>query len=131
MTQINGFKIIFDFKSNPLRHLKHCTPENIYLIYHASQECIAGRYKEIHLVNQSVTFKAAWFIFKHFLTDKLKKRFIFHNTPETLLNYFPKVVLPKQYGGNLENYDMSSWLKKVMAPEKLALLGGRPRQTKV
>ncbi|GIY80619.1 hypothetical protein CEXT_702321 [Caerostris extrusa] len=80
-------------------------------------ECIAGRYKEIHLVNQSVTFKAAWFIFKHFLTDKLKKRFVFHNTPETLLNYFPKVVLPKQYGGNLENYDMSSWLKKVMAPK--------------
>ncbi|GFQ94045.1 clavesin-1, partial [Trichonephila clavata] len=37
MTQINGFKIILDVKSNPLRHLKYCTPHNIYLIYHGSQ----------------------------------------------------------------------------------------------
>ncbi|GIZ01248.1 hypothetical protein CEXT_599581 [Caerostris extrusa] len=37
MTQINGFKAILDLKSNPLRHLKHCTPNNIYLIYHGSQ----------------------------------------------------------------------------------------------
>ncbi|GIY09763.1 uncharacterized protein CEXT_745551 [Caerostris extrusa] len=92
-------------------------------------ECIAARYKEIHLVNLSYTFRAVWFIMKHFFTDKLKQRMIFHKTPETLLNYFPKAVLPKQYGGDLESYDMSSWLKKAMAPEKLAALGGRPRQT--
>ncbi|GIY17213.1 hypothetical protein CDAR_395381 [Caerostris darwini] len=128
MTQINGFKAILDLKSNPLRHLKHCTPNNIYLIYHGSQECIAGRYKEVHIVNQSVTFKAAWFLVKPFLTDKLKKRIIFHSSPETLLDYFPKAVLPKQYGGDLENYDMYAWLKKAMEPEKLSLLGGRPRQ---
>ncbi|GIY21475.1 hypothetical protein CDAR_184591 [Caerostris darwini] len=129
MTQINGFKVIYDLKSNPLRHLKFCTPENLYLLYHGTQECIAARYKEVHLVNLSITFKAGWFIAKHFLTDKLKQRTIFHKTPETLLNYFPKAVLPKQYGGDLESYDMSSWLKKAMVPEKLAALGGRPRQT--
>ncbi|GIY21465.1 clavesin-1 [Caerostris darwini] len=128
MTQINGFKIIFDLKSNPLKHLKYCTPENIYLIYHGSQDCIAGRYKEFHAVNLSVTFKAVWFLIKPFLTDKIKKRVFLHNSPEALLNHFPRTVLPKQYGGDLENYDMSSWLKKAMAPEKLAVLGGRPRQ---
>ncbi|GFT84665.1 clavesin-1 [Nephila pilipes] len=37
MTQINGFKVILDVKSNPIRHLKHCTPSNIYLIYHGTQ----------------------------------------------------------------------------------------------
>ncbi|GIY21481.1 hypothetical protein CDAR_184611 [Caerostris darwini] len=131
MTQINGFKVIYDLKSNPARHLKHCTPENLYLIYHSTQECIAARYKEIHLVNLSITFKAAWFIMKHFLTDKLKKRIIFHKTPETLFNYFPKAVLPKQYGGDLQNYDMSEWVKKIMAPENLVALGGRPRQINV
>ncbi|GIX85466.1 hypothetical protein CEXT_540021 [Caerostris extrusa] len=112
MTQINGFKAIYDLKSNPLRHVKYCTPENLYLLYHATQECVAARYKEIHFVNLSVTFRAIWFVMKHFLSDKLKQRMIFHKTPKTLLNYFPKVVLPKQYGGDLQNYDMSSWLKK-------------------
>ncbi|GIY21477.1 hypothetical protein CDAR_184601 [Caerostris darwini] len=128
MTQINGFKVIFDLKSNPLRHLKHFTPENVYLLYHGTQECIAARYKEVHLVNLSVTFRAIWFIMKHFLTDKLKQRVIFHNTTETLLNHFPKAVLPKQYGGDLQNYNMAEWVKKAMAPEKLAALGGRPRE---
>ncbi|GIY09767.1 clavesin-1 [Caerostris extrusa] len=37
MTQINGFKIIYDLKSNPLRHLRHLTPENLYLLYHGTQ----------------------------------------------------------------------------------------------
>ncbi|GIY21479.1 hypothetical protein CDAR_184602 [Caerostris darwini] len=91
MTQINGFKVIFDLKSNPLRHLKHFTPENVYLLYHGTQV-------------------------------------IFHNTTETLLNHFPKAVLPKQYGGDLQNYNMAEWVKKAMAPEKLAALGGRPRE---
>ncbi|GIY21471.1 hypothetical protein CDAR_184571 [Caerostris darwini] len=59
---------------------------------------------------------------------KISNKMIFHKTPETLLNYFPKAVLPKQYGGDLESYDMAEWLKKAMAPEKLATLGGRPRQ---
>ncbi|GIY21466.1 hypothetical protein CDAR_184551 [Caerostris darwini] len=131
MTQINGFKVIYDLKSNPLRHLKYCTPENLYLLYHGTQECVAARYKEIHLVNLSITAKAMWFILKHFLTDKLKQRIIFHKTTETLLNYFPKAVLPKQYGGDLQNYDTTEWIKKAMAPEKLASLGGRPRQMNV
>ncbi|GIY67688.1 hypothetical protein CEXT_279231 [Caerostris extrusa] len=95
------------------------------------KECTAARYKEIHLVNLSVTAKAMWFIMKHFLTDKLKQRVIFHKTTETLLNYFPKAVLPKQYGGDLQNYDTTEWIKKAMAPEKLATLGGRPRQMNV
>ncbi|GIY29808.1 hypothetical protein CDAR_317331 [Caerostris darwini] len=94
MTQINGYKVIYDLKSNPARHLKHCTPENLYLIYHSTQ-------------------------------------IIFHKTPETLFNYFPKAVLPKQYGGDLQNYDMSEWVKKIMAPENLVALGGRPRQINV
>ncbi|GIY17215.1 retinaldehyde-binding protein 1 [Caerostris darwini] len=130
MTQINGFKIIIDVKSNPLKHLKYCTPNNIYLMYHGTQECIAGRYKEIHIVNQSMTFKAAWIIIKPFLTDKLKKRIIFHNNSSSLLNYFPKDVLPKQYGGNLLNYNMADWLKRAMAPAKLALLGGQTNKAK-
>ncbi|KAF8778722.1 alpha-tocopherol transfer protein-like [Argiope bruennichi] len=129
MTQINGFKAILDVKSNPFRHLRHCTPNNIWLIYHGSQECVPGRYKEVHIVNTSATFKAAWFIIKSFMSDKLKKRIIFHNNSKTLINYFPKEILPTQYGGELEKYDMTSWLRKAMAPEKLALIGGTRRES--
>ncbi|GBM63693.1 hypothetical protein AVEN_12321-1 [Araneus ventricosus] len=34
MTQINGFKIINDYTGTNLKHLKVCTPQNLYLEYH-------------------------------------------------------------------------------------------------
>ncbi|GBO14924.1 hypothetical protein AVEN_78997-1 [Araneus ventricosus] len=34
VTQINGFKIIHDFKDTTVKHLKVCTPQNLYLEYH-------------------------------------------------------------------------------------------------
>ncbi|GBO11136.1 Retinaldehyde-binding protein 1, partial [Araneus ventricosus] len=74
MTQINGFKVIIDAKSNPLKHLRYITPSNLYLLYHGTQECVPARYKEVHLVNDSLTLKAAWFLVKPFLSDKIKKR---------------------------------------------------------
>lgn len=124
MTQVNGIKVIIDVKSNPIRHLRYATPSNLYLIYHGIQECCPMRYKQVHIVNDSLTFRAAWYIIKQFLSEKLRKRVHFHKSAESLFNYFPRAVLPKHYGGDLENYDMSDWLKKVMAPEKLATIGG-------
>ncbi|GFT97282.1 alpha-tocopherol transfer protein-like [Trichonephila clavipes] len=124
MTQVNGIKAIIDVKSNPIRHLKHATPNNLYLIYHGIQECCPMRYKQVHIVNDSITFRAAWYIIKRFLSEKIVRRVHFHKTPETLFNYFPRAVLPKHYGGNLESYEMTDWLKRVMSPERLATIGG-------
>ncbi|GIY80613.1 hypothetical protein CEXT_702291 [Caerostris extrusa] len=95
MTQINGFKVIFDLKSNPLRHVKHFTPDNLYLLYHGTQECIAARYKEVHLVNLSITFKAIWFIMKHFLSDKLKKAGYFPQHSRNPFELLPQSCLAK------------------------------------
>lgn len=124
MTQVNGFKVIFDVKSNPIRHIRYCTPSNLYLLYHGTQECVPGRFKGIHIVNQSLTFKAAWVLLKHFLSDKFKKRIHFHSGSETLTQFFPKSILPADYGGDLEDYDMTDWLRRVTEPEKLATMGG-------
>ncbi|PRD20321.1 UNVERIFIED_CONTAM: Alpha-tocopherol transfer protein-like [Trichonephila clavipes] len=74
MTQINGFKFIYDFKGTSLQHLKTCTPHNIYSLYHKSIHCIPGRYKACHVVNQSVVVKPCWMILKQFLSEKLRNR---------------------------------------------------------
>ncbi|GBO37831.1 hypothetical protein AVEN_228012-1, partial [Araneus ventricosus] len=37
MTQVNGFKVILDVKCNPIKYLRHATPSNLHLIYHAAQ----------------------------------------------------------------------------------------------
>ncbi|XP_035226939.1 alpha-tocopherol transfer protein-like isoform X2 [Stegodyphus dumicola] len=124
MTQINGIKIIADVKSNPIKHLKYCTPENLYLLYYGGKECAPARYISIHIINSSVTSKIGWFIIKQFLSEKLKKRIHFHSSPEKLLKYFPRSALPMKYGGDIISYDMTKWLKDVMEPEKIANLRG-------
>ncbi|XP_055944751.1 retinaldehyde-binding protein 1-like isoform X2 [Argiope bruennichi] len=92
MTQINGFKVIIDAKSNPMKHLRYITPSNLYLLYHGTQ---------VH----------------------------FHSSNEDLLKFFPKSILPTEFGGELQNYDMYDWLRKATEPAKLEVLGGRPRQS--
>ncbi|KAG8193130.1 hypothetical protein JTE90_004953 [Oedothorax gibbosus] len=126
MTQVNGFKVIFDVKITSLRLLKILTPHNMWLLYHGTQECVPGRFKGIHIVNDSIVFKTAWLILKHFFSEKLKKRIHFHSSPKGLLDHFPKSVLPVSYAGEAEDYNpaQETWLKNVMTPEKLDKLGG-------
>ncbi|KAG8193128.1 hypothetical protein JTE90_004952 [Oedothorax gibbosus] len=126
MTQVNGFKVIFDVKMTSLRLIKVLTPQNMWMLYHGTQECIPGRFKGIHIVNDSIVFKTAWLIIKHFFSEKLKKRIRFHSSPKGLLDHFPKSVLPISYAGELEDYQKGqiTWLKKAMAPEMLDQMGG-------
>lgn len=124
MTQVNGFKVIFDVKSNPIRHIKHCTPHNLYLLYYGTQECAPGRFKEIHIMNKSTTARVAWAVIQLFMSPKVKSRVTFHDDPKELLEYFSPCCLPTQYGGDLKDFDLTDWLKDVMSPEKLDTLGG-------
>ncbi|KAF8778848.1 Alpha-tocopherol transfer protein-like [Argiope bruennichi] len=112
MTQICGFKVIYDF-TNTIKHFRYCTPQNISLIYNAGFNCVPGRYKETHCINESALQVAVWAVFKHFLSAKIRKRVFFHSKPEDLLNYFPKSIIPTQYGGSLENYHDSELMNKL------------------
>ncbi|KAG8193132.1 hypothetical protein JTE90_004955 [Oedothorax gibbosus] len=124
MTQVNGFKVIIDVKCSSIRYLRHCTPQNMYMLYSGIFEVSPGRFKAIHVVNDSLTFKTAWLIIKQFMSSKVKERVHFHSSKKTLLDLFPKDVLPVSFGGDLENYDQTAWLKNRMTPEALASLGG-------
>ncbi|GIY41574.1 alpha-tocopherol transfer protein-like [Caerostris extrusa] len=99
MTQINGLKLIHDFKDTSLHYLMHCTPPNLYLLKHSALDCLPGRFKEIHIINESIVFKAAW---SFFLSD-----------PEELFDYFPRSVLPPEYGGHLEDTSTDGWIRKA------------------
>ncbi|XP_054718214.1 retinaldehyde-binding protein 1-like [Uloborus diversus] len=119
LTQVNGYKVILDAKSHPLKHLRFCTPHNICLLYNGTQECFPGRFKGIHIINMSLTFKAAWTLIQPFLSEKLKKRIIFHENNDTLTDYFPASMLPVSFGGQLTDYDSTTWLKNALQPEHL------------
>ncbi|GFU07953.1 clavesin-2 [Nephila pilipes] len=92
LTQINGYKIIFDVKSRGIKHIRFCTPGNLYLLYTGTQECFPGRFKEIHILNMSTTFQLAWAVISPFLSEKLKKRMVLENTSHLLTNTFKRGI---------------------------------------
>ncbi|GIY21460.1 alpha-tocopherol transfer protein-like [Caerostris darwini] len=113
MTQINGLKVIQDFRDAPLKLLRNCTPHNMYWFKHSGLDCFPGRFKEIHVLNESIVFKAAWVLLNRFLSEKIRKRIFFHSDPEELLDYFPRSVLPPEYGGCLEDTSTDDWIRKA------------------
>ncbi|KAG8193058.1 hypothetical protein JTE90_028170 [Oedothorax gibbosus] len=126
LTQINGFKMIVDFKGSDFEHLKFIPPSSLFTFYKAFITCTPARNKEIHLVNESFVWRAIWAFFKHIISDKLRKRIFLHSCPEDLLNYFPKHCLPVQYGGDLEDYYMEDWMKKANDQQGISTLAGQP-----
>ncbi|KAG8193056.1 hypothetical protein JTE90_028168 [Oedothorax gibbosus] len=125
LSQINGFKVICDYKDASLRQITCMSPQIMYALYQAILDCTPARIKEIHMVNESLPMKAMWAVFKHFLSEKLRNRFLFHNSPEDLLTYFPKHALPEQYGGDLSNYYMETWMKEANRQQKCSTIHGQ------
>ncbi|GBO17772.1 hypothetical protein AVEN_30226-1 [Araneus ventricosus] len=126
MTQINGFKIINDYTGTNLKHLKVCTPQNLYLEYHIAYQCVPGRYKEVHFVNGSAMLALIWSMAKHVLSKKIKERVIIHSKPEDLLNYFPADILPAPVGGKLTDYHDANLMGKMNRDHGNYPIGGPP-----
>ncbi|CAL1275441.1 unnamed protein product [Larinioides sclopetarius] len=126
MTQINGFKIIHDFKDTSIHLLKFCSPRNLQLLYHGAINCAPARYKQIHFVNDSIVLKTLWAILKPFLSEKIRNRVVFHSSPEGLLDYFPRSVLPTEYGGTLRESDTEDFLKTANKYHEEYTIEGQP-----
>ncbi|GIY58982.1 hypothetical protein CEXT_23031 [Caerostris extrusa] len=124
MTQINGVKIIHDFTNVSLRYLRHLTPSNLYLLKHASMDCVPARYKAVHIVNESIVMRAAWMIIHRFMTDKIIKRVIFHSDTEGLFDYFPRSILPPEYGGHLDDTSTDDWSRRTNKYQEQDTAGG-------
>ncbi|CAL1262112.1 unnamed protein product [Larinioides sclopetarius] len=126
MTQINGFKLIHDFRETTFQQLKYATPYNMYLFCHTAFNCLPGRYKEIHFINESFVLKALWMILKPFLSQKIKSRIYFHSSTEELFDYFPRSVIPVEYGGELSDSDLKDWIRNSNEDFKQYVIEGRP-----
>ncbi|GFV35882.1 alpha-tocopherol transfer protein-like [Trichonephila clavipes] len=110
MTQICGIKVIYDCKGSSFRQLRYVTPHNIYNYYHSTQNCLAGRYKGLHIINDSIVMKTMFALAKSLMTKKLSSRVHFHSCVEDLHDYFPRSILPIEYGGELINCESEDWL---------------------
>ncbi|GBN49863.1 Clavesin-1 [Araneus ventricosus] len=125
MTQINGFKVIHDFKDTTWSHYRYCTPRNLHFLFYATIDCIPARYKEIHFINESFVLRAVWIIIKRFLSAKIRSRVFFHHKVEELLDYFPCSVLPVEFGGDLQVDTMKEWVRKANKDQQENTINGQ------
>ncbi|CAL1275468.1 unnamed protein product [Larinioides sclopetarius] len=126
MTQINGFKVIHDFKDTTWWHYRYCTPSNLHFLFYATIDCIPARYKEIHFINESFVLRTIWTIIKRFLSAKIRSRVFFHHKVEELLDYFPRSVLPVEYGGDLQDASMKDWVRNANRDHQANTINGQP-----
>ncbi|KAF8778436.1 retinaldehyde-binding protein 1-like [Argiope bruennichi] len=126
MTQINGFKVIHDFKDTKWEHYKYCTPRNLRFLFHATIDCFPARYKEIHFINESFVMRIVWSIIKRFLSAKIRSRVFLHSSTKELLEYFPRSLLPVEYGGDLQLNSMKEWSRKANKNQETNTIKGQP-----
>ncbi|GFT41241.1 CRAL-TRIO domain-containing protein [Nephila pilipes] len=63
---------------------------------------------------------------KPLLSEKIRNRVYFHSSTEKLLDYFPRAILPSEYGGDLRENDMKDWLRKANVDHKQHGVTGQP-----
>ncbi|GIY86151.1 alpha-tocopherol transfer protein-like [Caerostris extrusa] len=126
MTQINGIRAIFDYEGTSFRHFRYGTPQNLYMYYNMGFNCIPGRYRSTHFINHSVLLKPVWAFIKQFISAKMRSRIHFHSNIEDLLEYFPRSVLPAEYGGDLTDLSSKDWVRRANREQASNSIGGQP-----
>ncbi|GBL71858.1 hypothetical protein AVEN_264644-1 [Araneus ventricosus] len=90
------------------------------------QDCVPVRYKEIHFINESFVMRAMWAMVRGFLSEKIRNRVYFHSKVEELLDFFPPSVLPVEYGGEVQDISMETWLRKANKEHEANTMKGQP-----
>ncbi|CAL1278026.1 unnamed protein product [Larinioides sclopetarius] len=126
MTQINGFKVIYDLDGLSYKHWKYFTPHNLFLFYNGIVNCSPARYKEVYIINENILLKLIWRVIKPVMSEKIKSRIRFLSNPEELLDYFPRCIMSSEYGGDILEADIKDWIKRANKEQQKFTLRGQP-----
>nr|XP_022900856.1 uncharacterized protein LOC111413941 [Onthophagus taurus] len=78
---------------------------------HFYLQAIPQRLMHYHMINVTSFAKPIIAMVKSVMSEKLKKRFLFHDKPENVLDYLSKDFIPVQYGGTINIESVANeWL---------------------
>ncbi|XP_035233802.1 clavesin-1-like [Stegodyphus dumicola] len=114
VNQVAGIVVIIDLKHLKLQQIIAISSWLI-LGTQAMQRCCPFMVKEVHIINVPPVFKAAWKLIKPLISDKIRKRIIFHKSIEwkTLHNLISPNILPSELGGFLGHLNNEHWTKDL------------------
>ncbi|CAH4004614.1 unnamed protein product [Pieris brassicae] len=98
---VAGMVNVVDLKGTSLSHIRQISIFEIRKLITVTQDAAATRMKGVHILNTMYFFETCFNLVKHFLNDKIRKRFQIHNKNyEEFYKCVPREVLPAEYGGD-------------------------------
>ncbi|GFS61085.1 alpha-tocopherol transfer protein-like [Trichonephila clavipes] len=115
VSQICGVRVIFDAKNYSFKQMRPFVPRYLSLLAKALRNSLPIRFKGFHIVNEGILFRYAWTLLRLLLSDKIRNRVYFHgDKKEEIKKYIPKEIIPREYGGDLNNYNDDDWMTKEL-----------------
>ncbi|GFV54564.1 alpha-tocopherol transfer protein-like [Trichonephila clavipes] len=118
VNQIAGFIVILDLKDLKVHQVLAMSRWMIFGAITLQRACPCFM-KAFHVINTPPFYKIGWKLVKPLLSEKIRKRFIFHKSSDlsTLYEFVPKEILPKELGGPI-SFSNDHWAKDIDRIEK-------------
>ncbi|XP_075236375.1 clavesin-1-like isoform X2 [Lycorma delicatula] len=120
--QIRGYTYVNDESGLTMGHISLWSFSDIRNMLRCIQNSTPMRHKSTHFVNVPSCANKVFEFITSLLNDKLRKRFMIHNTTDDLKKAINPRILPKEYGGEIPLADMIDNYKKELKQKKQLLL---------
>uniref|UniRef100_A0A1I8NNA7 CRAL-TRIO domain-containing protein n=1 Tax=Stomoxys calcitrans TaxID=35570 RepID=A0A1I8NNA7_STOCA len=111
----DGEIIIYDMAGYTLKHLARTNISTLRVFMKYTQEARAGRVRQIHILNAASYLDKVLSFVKPFMNSEIAKVLHAHlNGSDTPYEFFPRELLPEEYGGNngkISNIRQHWWAK--------------------
>nr|CAD7429939.1 unnamed protein product [Timema monikensis] len=115
-TQIAGFTHVGDVADVSAAFITLWSPTEFSTIVKWGEQSVPMRHKEIHILNVPTALKYVYDFAHNRFSEKMKNRFIIHNSLEELHKKVDPQVLPKEYGGVMPLSQMTDlWMKELIS----------------
>ncbi|XP_052739109.1 alpha-tocopherol transfer protein-like [Bicyclus anynana] len=122
---LSGFVLVGDFSdANLMNYLPKLSILQCKQIFNILMEGFGMRVKQIHIISKSKLVDGLVMFLKKMLSAKIFDRLKMHKSIEDLYEYFPKTILPKDYGGDERSLDtlQAEWIDVLSSDEYLKYL---------
>ncbi|KAK3910648.1 Alpha-tocopherol transfer protein-like [Frankliniella fusca] len=97
--EISGDVFVFDLANVSLTIMLKHAGSMLKKVLSLAQGAYPQRLKEIHIINAHPFVNKGINLFRSFMKEKMRNRFVVHSSLESLHKYVPADLLPAEYGG--------------------------------
>ncbi|XP_054275661.1 clavesin-2 [Macrosteles quadrilineatus] len=120
--QVMGFTHVGDLRGVSAAHVTLWSPREFTTLIRWGEQSYPMRHKEIHLVNVPTALRYVYDFARSRFSNKMRTRFMIHNSIEELHQKIDPQILPKEMGGDIPMKEMiEAWKHELLAKRERLL----------